>query len=155
MGRFDWFKRQPRPTFTDAVFGVLQYDHASWSGRVAFPPTGQQISLILDSDGSEPSPLYPGLFAELVQRYPALRSAIGAALFDVWKPYLEDWPGDRPPRATSADALLSLTKLESIMLELPARVRLGYGFAEGGDWDDAVLTVELTDWHISDSCLSD
>ena len=53
-----------------------------------------------------------------------------------------------------ADALLSLTKLESIMLELPAHVQLGYGFAEGGDWDDAVLTVELTDWHISDSCLS-
>jgi len=53
-----------------------------------------------------------------------------------------------------ADALLSLTKLESIMLELPARVRLGCGFAEGGDWHDAVLTVELTDWHISDSCLS-
>ena len=53
-----------------------------------------------------------------------------------------------------ADALLSLAKLESIMLELPARVRLGYGFAEGGDWDDAVLTVELTDWYISDSCLS-
>ena len=108
MRRFDWFKRQPRPTFTDAVFGV-----------------------------------------------PALPSAIGAALFDVWKPYLEDWPGDRPPRATSADAFLSLTNLESIMLELPGRVRLGYGFAEGGDWDDAVLTVELTDWHISDSCLSD
>ena len=42
-----------------------------------------------------------------------------------------------------ADALLRLAKLESIMLELPARVRLGYGFAEGGDWDDAVLTVEL------------
>jgi len=53
-----------------------------------------------------------------------------------------------------ADALLSLARLESIMLELPARVRLGYGVAEGGDWDDAVLTVELTDWHISDSCLS-
>ena len=155
MGVFDWFKSKPLPIYADPTFGVLHYEHASWSGRVAFPPTSEDVAIVLESDGSEPSGLYPGLFAELVRRYPALRPAIGAALFDLWKPHLEHWLGDRPSRATSAETLLGLTTLDSIILELPARVRLGYGFVEGGDWDDAMFTADLTDWRVSGGYLDD
>ena len=155
MGRFNWFKRKSPPIYADPTFGVLRYEHASWSGRVAFPPISEDVAVILESDGSEPSGLYRVLFAELVRRYPALRPAIGATLFDLWKPYLADWTGNPPPRATTAETLRALTSLDSIILELPGRVRLGYGFVNGGDWDDATFTVELTDWRVSGSYLSD
>ena len=155
MGLFDWFRRKPLPVYADATFGTLHYEHASWSGRVAFPPVSDEVAVVLESDGSEPSALYTSLFEELVRRYPALQPAIDVALFEVWKPHLKDWPGDRPPRATSAETLRRLTTLDSIILGLPARVRLGYGFVEGGDWDDAMLTIELTDWKVSGAYLSD
>ena len=155
MGLFDWFKRSSPRVYTDPTFGVLRYEHASWSGRVVFPPVGEEVAVILESDGSEPSPLYRGLFEELIRRYPTLRPVIDAALFELWRPHLEDWRGDRPPRATSADTLIALTRLDSIILELPTRVRLGYGFVEEGDWDDATFTIELSDWRVSDAYLSD
>ena len=155
MGLFDWFKRRSPPVSADPTFGVLHYEHASWSGRVIFPPVSEEVAVTLESDGSEPSPLYRGLFEELIRHYPALRPAIDAALFELWRPHLEDWSGDRPPRATSADRLIALTSLDSIIIELTARIRLGYGFVEGGDWDDATFTIELNDWRVSDAYLSD
>jgi hypothetical protein len=113
------------------------------------------VPVILESDSSEPSALHRRLFEELGRRYSALLPAIGATLFDLWRPHLQDWPADRPPPATSAETMLAVMSLDLIILELPARVRLGYGFAEEGVWDDAIFTVELHDWRVSGGDLSD
>lgn len=155
MGIIEWFRRKPFPVCTTSTFGVLHYEQSSWTGRVTFPPINEEVVVILVSDGSEPSALYTGLFAELVRRYAELQPAIGVALFELWKPYLDNWRSDRSPRARSAEALVRLTTLDSVHLELPARVRLSYGFVDGFGWDDATLTVELKEWLVSGGYLSD
>src|SRR5215217_2618600 len=99
MGFFDRFKRKPPRTCVDPTFGTLKYERGKWCGHAPFLPTGGEVQvLLLESDGTVPSELYGRLFGELVQRYPSLRPAIGAALFELWEPWLAEWDRSAWPR---------------------------------------------------------
>lgn len=154
MGFFDRF-RKPTRTCHDEAFGALTYKHTSWTGHVAFPPTKNDVMILIETDGTEPLEQHRVLFSELLDRYASLRPAIAAALFGLWEPHLEEWGGEVPPIVTSEDTMLRYTTLDYIELGLPSRIVLGYGFTEEVGWDDAMFSVIVNDWQVSAGSLDD
>lgn len=100
----------------------------------------------MDTAG-EPSDAQRQAFRDLELRYGALRSELGAALFEVWKPRLDKYPADHnPPPPRSAHEMLASTTLETIWIERDAGLMLSFGFTVDGIWDDPGLNVTLDGW---------
>jgi hypothetical protein len=155
MGLFDRFWR-PAPTVSDPLFGVLKYAGDSWIGQLRFPPTGVEVTVELDSAGGQPTEPHSALFSELADRYPSLEPAIADALFFLWLPY-RDVPTARATRRaiTSAEQMLNFAALEYVRLALPSSIVLGYGLAPSMEWDDAMLSVSISNWQVSPGSLDD
>jgi hypothetical protein len=148
MTRLDrFFKRAPARSIADPVLGVLEADRSdTWRGTVHFGGAGREIQLIVGTAG-EPSDAQRQAFRELERRYGALRSELGAALFELWKPCLDEYPADHiPSLPRSAQEMLSSTNLETIWIDRDAHLMLSFGFAVDGIWDDACLNITLDDW---------
>lgn len=111
--------------------------------------------VVLDSDGSAPSEEHRALFSELVARYESLRPAIADALFALWKPHLDDWNGDLPPVATTADGMSRYTMLDYVDLIPPSVITLGFGFVEEVGWADAMFSLKVRSWTVSPESLDD
>ena len=155
MGLFDRFWR-PAPTVSDPLFGVLKHAGDSWIGQLRFPPTGVEVTVELDSAVAQPAEPHRALFSELADRYPSLEPAIADALFLVWAPYC-DVPTARETRPvlTSAEQMLHFTALEYVRIALPSDIVLGYGLTPSMEWDDAMLSVKISNWQVSAGSLDD
>jgi hypothetical protein len=158
MSRFGDLFRRPRRVCQDPVFGRLLYDrHAGWTGEVQFAPTGQSVLVLIDSDGAEPSEADRAAFRELVERYAALRSSIGVALFALLEPCLREGREQDTGRALAItpDRILDYTTLESIHVRGAGQLRLGYGFQPSVGWDDATLSVRVDGRRVTPESLDD
>ena len=148
MGLLDrLLKRTPPRVIADPVLGRLEADSSdTWVGTINFRGTAREVQLIVRTAGA-PTDAQRQAFRNLELRYDAIRPKLGAALFEVWKPWLDKYSGDHdpsPPR--SADEMLASTNLETIWIEHDAGLMLSFGFAIDGIWDDAGLNVTLEEW---------
>jgi hypothetical protein len=155
MGLFDRLWR-PAPRVNDPLFGVLKYQGDSWIGQLRFPATGTDVMIDIGSAGSEPAEPHRALFSELAARYPSLEPSIADSLFLLWAPY-RDVPGahETPPVITSAEQMLHVAALEYVRLALPSNIVLGYGLIPSMEWDDVMLSVNISNWQVSAGSLDD
>jgi hypothetical protein len=133
--------------FDDPVFGELGYHESGcWRGEVLFEPVDDEVGIEIQTGGPTPTESHRQLFAELQHRYPALSPDVATELLRL---YSEQGPGGRaegPAPPPSAEDMIALVQLGWIELVSPTDVRLGYGFRDDLDRDDAMFTVLLTNW---------
>ena len=140
MGLFDRWRRRPKRTCVDPIFGTLEREGtARWRGRVFFEPVAQTVHVGLDTGDREPDEREHRVFRELARRYASMSAKIGDALLTLYVPFRDADP-ERMPDPSSSREMLSLTRLDWLDLSAGG-VRLGYGFVEGAGWDDAMFTI--------------
>ncbi len=152
MGILDWFRTQ-RKTTSDEAFGELMYEHGAWHGFVPFEGSDDHVSIAIETDGSMPAPQHYLLLAELRHRWAELQPGVGAALFQLWSPYLANWPPT--PVVTSVDTILRYTTLDTIRFASDGSILLGYGFTDEVGWPDAMFSVEIVAWTVAPRSLDD
>jgi len=159
MGLFDRFKG-PKRIYEDPVFGQLEFDNKScWNGTVLFGPTANEVMVSVVTGGPKPDEVHRAYFRELNERYWALQPDIAKALFDLWEPYLKEWPteSELPPKSLprSADDMWQVTQLDHLAIQAGSSFQLTYGFRSEVGWDDAMLSVKIENWQVSPESLDD
>ena len=51
--------------------------------------------------------------------------------------------------------MLHFTALEYVRIALPSDIVLGYGLTPPMEWDDAMLSVHISNWQVSAGSLDD
>lgn len=133
--------------FDDPVFGELGYHESGcWRGEVLFEPVDDEVGLEIQTGGPAPTESHRQLFAELQRRYPALSPDVATELLRLYSEHADSESEEGSVRPQSTEEMSALVELGWIEIVSPTDVRLGYGFRDDLDRDDAMFTVLLTNW---------
>jgi hypothetical protein len=143
MGLLDRFKAK---TIEDPFFGRVRFDkrHVEWDGAVRFTPLGTEVLISISGDESGPTTADRESFQRLARRYAELSDSLAHELFDLYSPFLE---GPEPSLAQSPQELWSILELNVITITGLDQFELLYAFHESVGWDDAMFTVEMSNWQ--------
>ena len=77
MGLFDIFRRAKQLEALHPVFGRIAYQgDATWElGKATFPPVGHDVEVIIHAGIDGPSDAHLRYWRELIERWPALKTA--------------------------------------------------------------------------------
>jgi len=146
-------------TFEDPVFGRLEYDNRCvWNGTVRFRPTSAEIGVAIETGGSEPGDVHRTRFRELEERWSILAPSLARALFELWAPYLAEWDAESRssgelPRCV--EDMMRRTQLDHLAIEDGGSLTLSFGFQPEVGWDDATMSVGVSDWGVTPKSLDD
>jgi hypothetical protein len=147
MGFLDRFRKK-RPSLDDPTFGPLTYEAPWWRGDAVFRPCSTEVTINIESDERGPTDAQRSRFRELGQRYDGLRLAIGAALWELYRPTRAQLEGDRQASLgpSGASEMVAKTALFAIDIRRDGTIELGYSFTPDVGWDDAMFNVAIQGW---------
>jgi hypothetical protein len=143
-----------RPTpYKDPAMGELVRKGGRWRGRITLESQAD-IPLLLAGSGTKPDAASLELARELGSRYPTLRPAIEAALFEHYEPYLqavesgETEPSGAIPRIAAPGQVWKHVALVRVLIEPLGgidTVEIAYRTA----WDEEhTLGPRFQDWAL-------
>ena len=147
MGFLDRFRKK-RPSIDDPTFGALTYEPPWWRGNALFRPCSTEVAIGIESDERGPTDAQRTRFRELGERYDGLLPAIGAALWELYRPTRAELEGEPQARLgpSGAGEMVAKTTLFAIDVRRDGTIELGYAFAADVGWDDAMFNVAIGGW---------
>lgn len=136
-----WKKARPSRTIDDPVLGSLALERGGWRGHVTVPGEDGPALLCVRAGPAGPGEVERLAFARLLEAFPSQADSIAAALFELYRPYLEvpEWNG---PMASSAAQLRRMLELSVITIEGSHPDELIFGF-RGDQWPDASFVIQF------------
>lgn len=150
MSLWSWLTRKPPPAVVvdDPVFGRLTKDEMGcWEGTCGDRPGLSGAALVVRTRDEPPGERPRQTFLELASRLRGLQPQIGAALFELWRPWLAEIPDGhrRADLPRSAGDMLAATRLDAVWIEQDGTILISYSFCTPGVWDDVSFNVSLAD----------
>ena len=148
------FRRRQHPKIQHERFGILEfsYRHRCWSGSFKSRPDGTEVFVQVPGTENAPAPGGPDLIFELETRYSALCPQLAEALFRAWTPYSAS---NAMPAPRSPAELFGLLALNGISITEGGDLDLLFAFESPGIWDDAMFSVVIRDWRVTEARLDD
>jgi hypothetical protein len=148
-----WKSRRRNKTIDDPALGSLELRDGEWCGQATFP--GEEGPALLSVRAGPAGPGEPErlAYARLLAALPSQADSIAAALFELYRPYLDLPVWDGPP-ASSATQLRALLELSAIIVSGTRPAELIFGF-RGDRWPDATFVLEFDGAQIRPVSLDD
>jgi hypothetical protein len=142
MAIFDLFKQ---PQYVDATLGTLVRRAGHWQGQISLGSDGD-ARLLLAGGRAAPSESSLALSRELASRYPALRPAIAAALFEHYEPYSQE--SEDIPKLTGPDQVWKHVTPVHVRIEALSNIET-VEIAYRAAWDEEhTLGARLQNWAL-------
>jgi hypothetical protein len=150
------FLRKGAQTHSDPELGELVFDRRSsfWEGTTPFSDAREPADVSIAGDAEGPSPHTRAAFFELRDRYPSLRGAITAALFELYDNFRSDATEEDYeeglPRLTAPEQIWGTTSLDDITVWWAeagnVHIEITYTF----EWhEDHMFAVQIDDWQVA------
>ena len=136
-----WKKARPGKTIADPVLGSLGLERGEWRGRLTVPGEDGPALLCVRAGPAGPGEVERLAFARLREALANQADSVAAALFELYRPYLEmpEWEG---PAASSAAQLRAMLELSVMIIDGSHPDELIFGF-RSDQWPDASFVIQF------------